>query len=336
MSGWDKVIGHDWAVELLRSSIKNDRIGHANLITGPENIGKNTLAVTYAQAINCLSGIHNGRPCGRCRACNLIEISRYPDVVVLDPTVTRWGKKSIGIDRIRELQRFLNLTTTEARYKVAIINDFDAATINASNAFLKTLEEPPSRVVLVLTALSADVLLPTIPSRCRVINLRPLQRNLIVGELVESFDVPETEADILARIADGRIGWAISAQSDPSILLTRKEQLDLLYDGLSSDRVGRFSLADTVARSPESIPNMLLIWLSWWRDIVLIKNDIRAVDSMNNIDQLEKIEGFAHQWSPGQAIKGLKNTQETLQLLDKNANSRLAIENLLLTYPGLS
>ena len=336
MSAWDNVVGHDWAVELLRSSIENDRIGHANLITGPEHIGKNTLAVIYTQAINCLSGILNERPCGRCRACKLIEINRYPDVVVLDPNVSRWGKKSISIDRIRELQRFLNLTTTEARYKVAIINDFDSATINAANAFLKTLEEPPSRVVLVLTAPSADVLLPTIPSRCRVINLRPLPRNLIVGALVERFDVPKMEAEHLAQIAGGRIGWAIAAQSDPSILDTRREQLDLLYDGLSADRVGRFSLADTVARSPESIPNMLLTWLSWWRDIVLVKNDIRAVDSMNNVDQLELIEGFAHQWSPGEALRGLISTQDTLRYLELNANRRLAVENLLLTYPGLS
>ena len=336
MSGWDKIIGHDWAVNLLRSSIENDRIGHANLITGPAHIGKNTLAVTYVQAINCLSGIQNERPCGRCRACKLIEINRYPDVIALDPTVSRWGKKSIGIDRIRELQRFLNLTTTEARYKVAVINEFDSTSIGAANAFLKTLEEPPSRVVLVLTALNADILLPTIPSRCWVVNLRPLTRNMIAEALVERYDVPKMEADTLARIADGRIGWAISAQSDPSILQTRLNQLNLLYDILSTDRVGRFSLAHKLAKSPESIPIMLLTWLSWWRDIVLIKNDIRAVDSMNNVDQLEQIEGFAHQWSPDQAINGLSNTQETLQFLDKNANSRLAVENLLLTYPGLS
>jgi DNA polymerase-3 subunit delta' len=336
MSSWDRVIGHDWAVELLRSSIVNDHLGHAHLITGPAHIGKSTLAVTFTQAINCLSGNHHGRPCGRCRACKLTEVGRYPDVIVLNPNVSRWGKKSIGIDKIRELQRSLNLTATEARYKVAIINNFESTTINAANAFLKTLEEPPSKVILLLTALSADSLLPTIPSRCRVINLRPLSRKLIFEALVERLNVPEKEAEKISRIADGRIGWALKTQSDTSILQTRQSQLTLLYDGLNSNRVGRFALADQIVKSPETIPDLLLIWLSWWRDMVLLKNDLQAVDSMSNIDQLDQIEGFAHQWTPDLAAKGLRSTQETFQYIDKNANSRLAIENLLLNYPGLT
>jgi DNA polymerase-3 subunit delta' len=169
-----------------------------------------------------------------------------------------------------------------------------------------------------------------------VINLRPLPRKLIFEALVERLNVPEKDAETIARIADGRIGWALETQSDPSILQTRQSQLTFLYDGLNSDRVGRFALADQIVKSPETIPDLLLIWLSWWRDMVLLKNDIKAVDSMSNIDQLDQIEGFAHQWTPDLAAKGLRSTQETLRYIDKNANSRLAIENLLLNYPGLT
>ncbi|HRO91740.1 MAG TPA: DNA polymerase III subunit delta', partial [Promineifilum sp.] len=184
--GWRTIVGHDWAVRLIANAILHDRVGHAYLITGPEQIGKMTLARTFAQALNCTaeSGL---RPCGACRACQLIQADKHPDVRVILPEVSERGAMSIKIEQMRRLQQDLSLSTYEANYKVAILKRFDTANLNAANAFLKTLEEPPSNVVLILTATDSDTLLPTINSRCRTIGLRPMPADLIEETLMTRY-----------------------------------------------------------------------------------------------------------------------------------------------------
>ena len=168
---------------MLAGAIEHERIGHAYLFTGPEQVGKSTLARRFAQALNCTASKLTERPCDQCRSCELIAAERHPDVQVLEPEIGGRGKATLKIEPIRTLQRGLNLSTYEGRHTIAIIRRFDAATPGAANAFLKTLEEPPSGVILLLTAKNAETLLPTISSRCRIIGLRPLprQREEMVG-----------------------------------------------------------------------------------------------------------------------------------------------------------
>ena len=254
MSNWHNIIGHEWAVRLLAGAIRHDRVGHAYLITGPSQVGKTTLARTFAQALNC-TAVSEIRPCGACRACQLIASDRHPDVRVLLPEVSGRGKKSIKIDQIRQLQQALSLAPYEARTKVAIIKDFDAANVNAANAFLKTLEEPPNNVVLLLTASDADVLLATITSRCRTVGLRPLPAALIEENLMIRWRVDADQAQLLAHIADGRLGWAVQASQDNVFLQARETQIMTLHEALNGRRVARFALADKLARKPEMLPD---------------------------------------------------------------------------------
>jgi len=251
------------------------------------------------------------------------------------------GKPSLKIDQIRELQRELNLTPTEARYKVAILPQFEAATPSAANAFLKTLEEPPRQVMLLVTTADADGLLPTIPSRCRTINLRPLPARQIQQALETRWSVPSGEARLLAHLADGRLGWAVQAALEPAILETRLVNIRWLYDALGQNRVGRFATADNLARNPELLPMILRTWLSWWRDLLLLSHNSQFVDpaqsttavSITNIDQYDRLSQLAAQIFPDEALAALKKTMSALWQLDHNANTRLALENLLLAYP---
>ncbi|VAW41318.1 DNA polymerase III delta prime subunit [hydrothermal vent metagenome] len=334
MSNWDKIVGHRWAVDMLASGLANGRLGHAYLITGPDQVGKTTLARTFAQALNCVEP-EAERPCGNCRPCKLIAADRHPDVKLIEPTVSGRGKLTLKIETIRQLQKDLNLSAYEARYKVAIMRRFDAATIGAANAFLKTLEEPPGKVILLLTATDADMLLPTISSRCRTLNLRPLPPDLIEQSLATRWQVPQEKATLLAHLADGRLGWAVDAAADDTILDVRAEQLAYLHEALAGQRVQRFQLADKLARKPEQLPHLLKTWLSWWRDLTLLSQRQGQSVTLNltNVDEISQMEPLAAAWTASQITASLQQTNDALWQLERNANTRLVLENLLLIYP---
>lgn len=332
---WNDVIGHEWAVEMLKRGMENGRIGHAYLITGPDHIGKTTLARTFAMALNCVAEDGAKRPCGECRPCQLIARDRHPDVRLVVPDVSGRGKLTLKIEVIRQLQQDLNLSAYEAKYKVAILQRFDAATQGAANAFLKTLEEPPRNVILVLTANDADTLLPTISSRCRTVNLRPLPTDLIQQSLAIRWQVREDDAHLLSHLADGRLGWAVAAAKESAVLEERRTHLNTLYEALDGQRVVRFALADKLSRKAEHLPALLRTWLSWWRDVTILAqgNGTAVPLTITNVDEETHLRELAHSLDKHAALTSLKQTNLALWQLEHNANTRLVIENLLLTYP---
>jgi len=336
--GWRQIVGHEWAVHALNSAIAHNRIGHAYLITGPEGIGKMTLARTFAQALNCTAE-QGLRPCGVCRSCKLIQDGKHPDVRVVIPEISDRGAQSIKIEQIRRLQGDLSLSAYEARYKVALLRRFDTANLNAANAFLKTLEEPPSNVLLLLTALDSDTILPTINSRCRIVKLRPAPTALIEETLMMRHHARPEDANILAHLADGRLGWAIRAhdqrsRGEPSPLQARRTQLDTLHEILPGNLIARFALAESLAKKADGLPSLLQTWLSWWRDLALLSFGQRvSTERITNIDEIELLHELAGRWPREDILTALQRTESALRQLKGNANSRLVMENVMLAYP---
>jgi DNA polymerase III subunit delta' len=336
-TAWNEIVGHEWAVSLLREAMARGRVGHAYLFTGPRHIGKTALALRFAQALNC-GEEEAARPCGQCRNCRLIAAERHPDVRVIVPEESGRGSLALKIEQIRDLQQGLSLASYEARWKVALLTEFDSATVGAANAFLKTLEEPPAGVILLLTAREADAVLPTIASRCRVIALRPLPAGKIASALEARWQVPVAQAQVLAHLADGRLGWALQALADGSLLSARGEQLDQLQEALGGSRVERFELAERLARKPETLPDLLRTWLSWWRDLALLAwgRGAGAADhagAISNVDAEDDLLALSRQWERPAILRALQQTQRALWQLEHNANTRLALEYLLLVYP---
>ena len=331
-SGWKEIVGHEWAVRLLSNAVAHGRAGHAYLFTGPDGIGKMTLARTFAAALNCAAPVGE-RPCGQCRSCQLIAEDKHPDVRVIVPEVSERGTPSIKIEAIRRLQGDLSLSAYEGRYKIALLRRFDTANPNAANAFLKALEEPPAHVILLLTAAGADSVLPTINSRCRTVGLRPLATPLIEEALMTRFGVGPNEANLLAHLADGRLGWAVSAHREPAALHDREAQLTTLDQALGGSLVARFALAETLARKADTLPPLLRTWLSWWRDMALLAFGPHRNDAISNIDRVEQLHHLAAQWSRPQVLAALRQTEVALRQLAQNGNARLVLENVLLTYP---
>ncbi len=330
MSAWNNIVGHEWAIEVLSAAIEHDRVGHAYLITGPQQVGKTTLAKTFAQALNCLSA--ENRPCGQCRSCQLIASDRHPDVSHTEPELNARGNGAIKIETIRNLQRALNLAAIEGPYRIAILSDFDAANSNAANAFLKTLEEPPANTVLILTATDGDNLLETIKSRCRVISIRPIATADISFALQERWSVEADQALTLAHMANGRIGWALSALEDNQIYTQYEAQLETLQQVLQASLVERFKLAERLAKKPEDLAFLLNVWLTWWRDLLLVASQGDG-GAIINIGWQSQFEQLAASWSHASILCALERTAATLQMFNFNVNFRLALENLFLDYP---
>jgi len=156
------LLGHETAIKFLKNHAKPGKTRHAYLITGPDGVGRETLALSFAKTLNCQNPPAEGEFCGKCLACRQIEEHRYPDLMILR---VNEGSKDLKIDQIREMQQTLALAPYQSPYRIVLIPDFQHATIGASNALLKSLEEPPSKALLILTADARESLLETIASR---------------------------------------------------------------------------------------------------------------------------------------------------------------------------
>ncbi|MBN1314284.1 MAG: DNA polymerase III subunit delta' [Anaerolineales bacterium] len=331
---WPKVVGHEWAIEILTSGIRNGLSGHAFLLSGPEHIGKTTLARTLAQALNCESV--DSIPCQKCRSCKLIAQDGHPDVRIIEPEMSSSGRtETLRINQVRELQKELALSPYEGRYRVAILVRFQNASIGAANALLKTLEEPPDRVKLVITADSVDTLLPTIKSRCQLLPLRPLATEKVQDALVRRWGAMDEQAYQLAHISGGRLGIAVRYLANSRLLDQRTEYLDILEQLIKQDRTARFRIADTITRQKggATIQEALELWLGWWRDVMLAAGTNNNQNSLVNVDRVHAIQAAAEHFGLQVALQAVSAILQTLDHINRNVNTRLAIEVLMLDLP---
>ena len=319
-----QVVGHEWTVKLLERSLANGRTAHAYLLLGLPQVGKTTLALNFAQALNCLD---EHKPCGQCRSCLKIAHGNHPDVRVIEAV-----NGTIKIDQIRAMQREVTLSPHEGRWKVYIIHQMERATTEAANCLLKTLEEPPSQVILMLTASDVDQLLPTIISRCQLLNLRPPSMLLVQKALEERWGIDPERARLLARLSGGRLGWAVRASEDEAILRKRGRRLDEMVDLMGQGRVKRLRYAQHLSTSPEGLREVLDLWLSWWRDLLLIKGGSSI--EITNVHRETTLRSQARGYSLAQVWDFIEALRAAVWQLEHNANTRLALEVLMLSLPS--
>ena len=311
MNDWD-IIGHDWAVRRLKSAIEQEGLAQSHLFVGLPSVGKMTLASAVARA---LLG-HDAR------TRTLVAQRKHPDVSIVEPE-----GDAIKVDQVRALLHTLTLAPVESRHRVAIIDQAHLMSDGGKNAILKTLEEPNPSVVMILTAPTIDAVLPTISSRCQVMNLRPVSIGDIEKALAQR-GVDAGRATFIARLSRGRVGWALRATSNDDLLAARAEHLNDLRGLLNANRTQRFAYAEKLARKEgDQIAMVLNDWLLLWRDVTNTRS------KPLNDDQRDLITGLASALGPAQSAEVMRMLSNTLHHLDKNVNARLALDVLLLRMP---
>jgi DNA polymerase-3 subunit delta' len=329
MTGNWNLIGHEWAVDMLKKHVSTGTTRHAYLFAGPPGLGRRTLALRFAQALNCQTPLEAGIPCGHCRDCKQIEAMQHADLTVVQ---AESESGTLKVDQIREARRSLTFKPYQANYRVALFLRFQEANDNAANALLKTLEEAPSYAVLILTADNPEQLLPTIVSRCEVLRLRPLKIESIQSAL-ENRSIESNQARLIAHISGGRFGYALRLIENEALLERREERLNDLQSLISASRVEKFAYADKLARDKESMRQAVLIWLSYWRDVML--RSAQAKTPLVNVDRNLEIEDLAERLDLSMARRAVNNFEDVLEKMDRNVNSRLLAEVLLLDLPNV-
>jgi DNA polymerase-3 subunit delta' len=328
-----KLYGHDTAIALLKRQVQPEKLRHAYLITGPEGVGRRSLALAFAQALNCLNPGTQGDFCGECLLCRQIQAEAFADLTM----ITAEAGKELKIDQIRAMQQSLALKPYQSRYRIVIIQDFQKATVSASNALLKSLEEPPSHAVIILTADAAESLLATIVSRCELVRLRPASMQTSLKALQET-GLSAQEATRLAHLCGGRLGLAKRLMEDEDLIAERLEMLDQLLELLPLKRRERLQWCEAYLRqkaaSRELVASLVPIWLSFWRDVLI---SVTAAElPLVNLDRKAELAAVAEQMTAAESLALLRAHEAALEQAEAYVNARLLLENLVLLAPQVN
>ncbi|HZR43372.1 MAG TPA: DNA polymerase III subunit delta', partial [Ktedonobacteraceae bacterium] len=331
--GWN-IVGHEHSIDILRRTLAAQQVRHAYLFSGAPRIGKSLLAQRFARTLLCTGGpdprIAPLEPCNTCLACRKVLHGNHPDVHVITKAP---DKQFILIEQIRELQSGASRRTLEGRRNIFIIQDAHEMNLQAANCLLKTLEEPEPDVVLLLTVPDAGLLLPTIISRVQLIPMQLLTFSQVKNALVQRWEVEPDEADLIASLAAGRMGWAVKAVEDEDMLSERRAQLELLANLPATNKVKRFDFVQHLGTDAEKVQSLLELWLLWWRDLLLAANG--CLDLTVNVDMRDLLKSQAAKIGVAEAQRMVQAILQTREAIEQNVNTRVALEVLMLDMPTI-
>lgn len=325
MAKFTDIIGQEQLKEHLQNAIATNKVSHAYIINGERSSGKEFIARVFAMALQCeQSGVE---PCGECHSCKQALSNNQPDIVY----VSHEKPNTIGVEDIRsQINGDIGIKPYSSPRKIYIMNEGEKMTVQAQNALLKTLEEPPEYAVILILTTHVEALLPTILSRCVVLNMKPVPDMLVKKYLMEELAVPDYKANICVAFARGNIGKAKLLASSEEFEKVKDEAITLVKY-INDMEVNEIVKAiKKITEYKFDVNDYLDILSAWYRDVLLFKatKDVNSLIFKEEIQQIMRVSDR----STYEGIETIVNAlQQAKRRLEANVNFDLTMELLLLT-----
>ncbi|MDE6891500.1 MAG: DNA polymerase III subunit delta' [Lachnospiraceae bacterium] len=326
MRRFSDIVGQEQLREHLENAVRMNKVSHAYIINGERNAGKEFIARTFAMALQC-EDRQGVEPCQECHSCKQAQSGNHPDIIF----VTHEKPGTIGVDDIRkQINGDVAIKPYSGPKKIYIVREGEKMTVQAQNALLKTLEEPPEYAVILILTDNVNALLPTILSRCVVLNMKPVKDARIKEYLMENMEIPDYKANICVAFARGNVGKARLLANSEEFDKVKEEALTLLK------YIGEMELHEIVAAIRKineykfDVNDYMDILSIWYRDVLLFK----ATHDVNNLifrEEIQSIRKVADKSTYEGIERIIDALQKSKQRLNANVNFDLTMELLLLT-----
>lgn len=325
MPNFKDIYGQKQIVEHFQNALKSGKISHAYIINGERSSGKEFIAKIFAMALQCENG--GVEPCNECHSCKQVLTGNHPDII----KVTHEKPATVGVEDIRNgVNNDVVVKPYSSKWKIYIINEAEKMTVQAQNALLKTLEEPPAYAVIMLLTSNPEALLPTIQSRCVVLNMKPVPDDIVKNYLMKELHIPDYKADVCTAFARGNLGKAKALAASEEFDNIKTEAVSLLKYIRDMEITDIMSAIKKINDYKIDINDYLDILSVWYRDVLLFKatNDVNHLIFKDEIQYIKKVSNQS-------AYEGIEIILDALEKakarLRANVNFELTMELLLLT-----
>ena len=319
-----RILGQNHIVKHFENAIKIGKISHAYIINGEKGTGKMQLAVDFAKALQCEE--FNGKACGHCKSCKQTDSKNQPDIKYVT-----YEKSGIGVDEIREqINDDIDIKPYSSRYKIYIVDESEKMTVQAQNALLKTIEEPPEYAIIILLTTNADTFLQTILSRCVMLNIRPVKEDIIKNQLTSQYGVGDYEARVAATFSNGNPGKAIKLATSEEFKELKQYVVGMF---MSLEKGGMDIIGEAIKKTgtfKKQIDEYFSLMRNWFRDILVYKAT-KEEDQIIFQDEYMTIEKMSQTYSFDDINDILKAIDLAESRIKSNVNFDSTIEILLLS-----
>lgn len=325
MGGFREVLGNEEIKMHFLEGIRTKRISHSYIINGEQGMGKMTVAKAFAMTLLCETG--EEEPCMQCHSCKQCMSDNNPDIIY----VQHEKPNLISVDEVRsQLVSDITLKPYSNPYKIYIIEDAQLMNVQAQNAILKTIEEPPQYAVILLLTTNLDMLLPTVQSRCVTLNMQPLKKDVIKEHLMKKERVVDYQADVISSFASGNLGKAKALVTSPEFMEMQEEVVQLMRHIKDMQAYEVVAAVKRVADFKYTVQDYLDFMLMWFRDVLLYKAsmDVNALIFKNEIRTIKQQAAVSSYSGIEEILQGIERAKVRLK---SNVNFDITIELLFLT-----
>ena len=324
MARFTDIVGQEQLKEHLQNAIATNKVSHAYIINGERNAGKEFIARVFAMTLHCEKG--ETEPCGECHSCKQALGNNQPDIIY----ISHEKPNTIGVEDIRvQINGDIAIKPYSSPRKIYIINEGEKMTPQAQNALLKTLEEPPEYAVILILTTNVEAMLPTVLSRCVVLNMKPVSDRLVKKYLMEQLAVPDYKANISVAFARGNIGKAKMLASSEEFEKVKDEAITLVKNINDMEISEIVKAIKKISEYKFDVNDYLDILMAWYRDVLLFKatKDVNSLVFKEDIQQIMRMSDRSTYEGIEQIVNALQSAKKRLEA---NVNFDLTMELLFL------